>query len=125
MRYIPKVKLVHKQQLLHISLPAASPQANLQDAKPGGGSLAPPAAPAAAPPAEALAGPTLSNEAGEYNCFLNVVLQCLWYCAEFRAQVGGTDGCCPGLCSSTGQGRRVSPLVRLVVGRLSAALSAP
>lgn len=30
----------------------------------------------------------LSNEAGEYNCFLNAILQCLWHCAEFRRQVG-------------------------------------
>jgi hypothetical protein len=30
----------------------------------------------------------LSNEAGEYNCFLNVIIQCLWHCADFRAQVG-------------------------------------
>ena len=36
----------------------------------------------------------LSNEAGEYNCFLNVIVQCLWRCADFRAQVG--DGPCVG-----------------------------
>ena len=29
----------------------------------------------------------LRNEAGEYNCFLNVVVQCLWQCAEFRKKV--------------------------------------
>ena len=29
----------------------------------------------------------LSNEAGEYNCFLNVIIQCLWHCSEFRAAV--------------------------------------
>jgi hypothetical protein len=28
----------------------------------------------------------LSNEAGEFNCFLNVVIQCLWRCADFRRQ---------------------------------------
>jgi hypothetical protein len=28
----------------------------------------------------------LSNEAGEYNCFLNVIIQCLWRCADFRRQ---------------------------------------
>ena len=28
----------------------------------------------------------LSNEAGEYNCFLNVIIQCLWHCADFRQQ---------------------------------------
>ena len=37
----------------------------------------------------ALAGPGLANAVGEYNCFLNVIVQCLWYCAEFREQVGG------------------------------------
>jgi hypothetical protein len=26
----------------------------------------------------------LANEAGEYNCFLNVVVQCLWSCRDFR-----------------------------------------
>jgi hypothetical protein len=30
----------------------------------------------------------LQNETGEYNCFLNVIVQCLWRCAEFRGQVG-------------------------------------
>ena len=29
----------------------------------------------------------LTNEAGEYNCFLNVIIQCLWHCSEFRQQV--------------------------------------
>jgi hypothetical protein len=31
--------------------------------------------------------PGLSNEAGEYNCFLNAILQCLWHCRDFRQQV--------------------------------------
>ena len=34
----------------------------------------------------ALAG--LRNETGDYNCFLNVIIQCLWRCADFRQQVG-------------------------------------
>ena len=29
----------------------------------------------------------LCNERGEYNCFLNVIIQCLWRCADFRQQV--------------------------------------
>eukprot|EP00887_Chlorella_sp_A99_P005108 scaffold25.g5108.t1 len=29
--------------------------------------------------------PGLANAAGEYNCFLNVIIQCLWSCAVFRA----------------------------------------
>jgi hypothetical protein len=29
----------------------------------------------------------LANETGEYNCFLNVVVQCLWNCKDFRQQV--------------------------------------
>jgi len=33
------------------------------------------------------AGTGLTNEAGEYNCFLNVIIQCLWHCSDFRAQV--------------------------------------
>ena len=45
-----------------------------------------------APPGTELAlaasHPGLSNAAGEYNCFLNVIIQCLWRCADFRAQVG-------------------------------------
>lgn len=36
-----------------------------------------------------LALPGLRNEAGELNCFLNVVLQCLWRCADFRSEVLG------------------------------------
>ncbi|KAK9830629.1 hypothetical protein WJX81_006901 [Elliptochloris bilobata] len=32
----------------------------------------------------AAAAPRLQNETGEYNCFLNVVVQCLWHCAAFR-----------------------------------------
>ena len=42
-------------------------------------------------PAEAGGGevalPGMRNEAGEYNCFINVIIQCLWRCAEFRQQV--------------------------------------
>lgn len=30
------------------------------------------------------AAPGLRNATGEYNCFLNVVLQCLWHCLPFR-----------------------------------------
>ena len=29
----------------------------------------------------------LRNEVGEYNCFLNVIIQCLWRCDDFRRQV--------------------------------------
>ncbi|KAL4450742.1 hypothetical protein ABPG77_001098 [Micractinium sp. CCAP 211/92] len=39
----------------------------------------------------------LRNEAGEYNCFLNVIVQCLWRCADFRRQVAGWD---PAFCGS-------------------------
>ena len=28
--------------------------------------------------------PGLQNKTGEYNCFLNVIVQCLWHCASFR-----------------------------------------
>ena len=38
----------------------------------------------AAAAAEDLRAPGLTNEAGEYNCFLNVIIQCLWRCADFR-----------------------------------------
>jgi hypothetical protein len=34
-----------------------------------------------------LAHAGLANETGEYNCFLNVVVQCLYSCREFRNQV--------------------------------------
>ena len=30
------------------------------------------------------AGPGLQNLTGEYNCFLNVVVQCLWHCKAFH-----------------------------------------
>jgi hypothetical protein len=47
-----------------------------------------------------LALPGLRNEAGDFNCFLNVVLQCLWRCADFRQQVMGSHPCCvSSLCS--------------------------
>jgi len=36
------------------------------------------------PGAAPTAVPGLQNEAGEYNCFWNVVVQCLWHCAAFR-----------------------------------------
>ncbi|PSC67694.1 Inactive ubiquitin carboxyl-terminal hydrolase 54 isoform A [Micractinium conductrix] len=41
------------------------------------------------PPADlsSLITPGLRNETGEYNCFLNVIIQCLWRCADFRQQV--------------------------------------
>ena len=29
----------------------------------------------------------LQNCAGEFNCFLNVIIQCLWYCSCFRTAV--------------------------------------
>ena len=32
-----------------------------------------------------VAMPGLQNETGEYNCFLNVIIQCLWHCSDFRA----------------------------------------
>ena len=51
-----------------------------------------PAASSAAGGGDELALPGLRNEAGEYNCFLNAIVQCLWRCAEFRAQVGGASG---------------------------------
>jgi hypothetical protein len=46
-----------------------------------------PATAAAATGGEELAAPGLSNETGEYNCFLNVVVQCLWHCSDFSAAV--------------------------------------
>ncbi|KAK9830628.1 hypothetical protein WJX81_006901 [Elliptochloris bilobata] len=41
------------------------------------------------PQALAAAAPGLQNEAGEYNCFLNMVVQCLWHCAAFREDFQG------------------------------------
>ena len=29
-------------------------------------------------------GPRLQNESSENNCFMNVMLQCLWHCTPFR-----------------------------------------
>jgi hypothetical protein len=45
----------------------------------------------------------LANETGEYNCFLNVVVQCLWNCMTFRKML--VKG-----CKETGQ-----PVVRALV----------
>ena len=39
-------------------------------------------------PVDGLGLAGLRNEAGDYNCFLNVIIQCLWRCADFRQQVG-------------------------------------
>ena len=33
------------------------------------------------------AAPGLQNETGEYNCFLNVIIQCLWHCRDFRERL--------------------------------------
>ena len=33
-----------------------------------------------------VATPGLQNQIGEYNCFLNVVIQCLWHCTVFKAR---------------------------------------
>lgn len=33
------------------------------------------------------AGAGLRNATGEYNCFLNVIIQCLWRCQAFRKQI--------------------------------------
>jgi hypothetical protein len=46
---------------------------------------------ASASAADGVALPGMRNEAGEYNCFINVIIQCLWRCAEFRQQVAGWD----------------------------------
>jgi hypothetical protein len=35
----------------------------------------------------------LANQTGEYNCFLNVVVQCLWNCKAFTQQVWVWDKC--------------------------------
>ena len=32
-------------------------------------------------------GAGLRNATGEYNCFLNVIIQCLWRCQAFRKQI--------------------------------------
>lgn len=32
----------------------------------------------------AAAAAGLQNQTGDYNCFLNVVVQCLWHCIAFR-----------------------------------------
>ena len=32
-----------------------------------------------------VATPGLQNLTGEYNCFLNVIVQCLWHCRAFRS----------------------------------------
>lgn len=41
--------------------------------------------PARLEPAVSAAG--LANQAGEYNCFLNVVIQCLWHCEAFQKMI--------------------------------------
>lgn len=33
----------------------------------------------------------LRNATGEYNCFLNVIIQCMWHCHAFRQAVMGWD----------------------------------
>lgn len=41
----------------------------------------------AAQPAIPQQGAGLLNATGEYNCFLNVIVQCLWRCTSFRHAV--------------------------------------
>lgn len=38
-------------------------------------------------PALPVAATGLVNRQGEYNCFLNVIIQCLWHCDEFRLMI--------------------------------------
>jgi hypothetical protein len=38
-----------------------------------------------------VATPGLQNQTGEYNCFLNVIVQCLWHCREFRTGLLSLD----------------------------------
>jgi hypothetical protein len=59
----------------HAPMPAAAPPPLPLALQPSGSSL------------DSLAGPGLRNETGEYNCFLNVIIQCLWRCAEFKREV--------------------------------------
>lgn len=61
----------------------------------------------------------LQNEAGEYNCFLNVIIQCLWRCTDFRQLVGPNSCllrpprlvrcCCAWRCGARTRTIRVDP----------------
>ena len=53
----------------------------------GTGVAQPAPAPELAPELAGLGLAGLANEAGEYNCFLNVIIQCLWHCVDFRSAV--------------------------------------
>ncbi|KXZ55989.1 hypothetical protein GPECTOR_2g1541 [Gonium pectorale] len=54
-------------------------------------------------------GTGLVNRVGEYNCFLNVIIQCLWHCTAFRAQLAAHA---PDAFTATGH-RVVAALLRL------------
>ena len=63
-------------------------QASLADEeKAAPGPVRPPAWLSAAQTASAQQGAGLRNATGEYNCFLNVIIQCLWHCSCFRCAV--------------------------------------
>lgn len=66
-------------------------QASLTQTRPPAAQLARMAQAAAQTGQLALTGPVvatpgLQNQIGEYNCFLNVVIQCLWHCREFQSR---------------------------------------
>lgn len=50
----------------------------------------------------------LQNDVGQYNCFLNVIVQCLWHCREFRQQVNRTSLAASGGGGAAG-GRATAP----------------
>ena len=77
-------------------------------------------APASTKGTAAVARPGLQNEAGEYNCFLNVIIQCLWHCSAFRARLLSCPphyehGDRPSLCPAC----RPTALLRMVLKCLS------
>ncbi|KAI3434593.1 hypothetical protein D9Q98_002662 [Chlorella vulgaris] len=61
-----------------------APANTLETASSAGGVTYPPSPPTCS---TGVALPGLRNEVGEYNCFLNVIVQCLWRCGEFRQEV--------------------------------------
>lgn len=67
-----------------------APANTLETASSAGGVTYPPSPPTCS---TGVALPGLRNEVGEYNCFLNVIVQCLWRCGEFRQEVSRAHSC--------------------------------
>ena len=62
-----------------------------------------------------VATPGLQNQIGEYNCFLNVVIQCLWHCTVFKARFSALAQGSPATVQVSGWSRSLQTQVSIAV----------